>query len=315
LEYLQANQKITRKEAKSFLEKYDDTDLTDKALLVVWQCQTYPNQTKRKKMNTKKLLLGLTLGVSLLTTTLLADDAKARAIMVKVDARDDGKTLEQDMLMLLIDKNGGKRTRDIKSYSKDFGKDTHRIMFFKSPADVKNTSFLTYDYDKSSRDDDQWLYLPALKKVKRIPSADKSGSFMGSDFSYFDMTDRDLENYNFKLLKETKVRGHDAWMIESTPRNKKVIKESGYKKTVAIVRKDNFVVVRAINYMTNGKKKYLDLKKIHKQSGIWVVDTMSMTTKKGKALLHKTVLKFKNIKVNKALSDDLFTTRRLSKGL
>jgi len=104
-------------------------------------------------------------------------------------------------------------------------------------------------------------------------------------------------------------------MIESTPRNKKVIKESGYSKTVAIVRKDNLVVVRAINYMTNGKKKYLDLTKIHKQSGIWVVDEMSMTTKKGKALLHKTVLKFKNIKVNKALGDDLFTTRRLSKGL
>ena len=266
-------------------------------------------------MTTKQLLLTLTLGVTLITTNLFADDPKARAIMEKVDARDDGKTLEQDMLMVLIDKNGGKRTRDIKSYSKDFGEDSYRIMFFKSPADVKNTSFLTYDYDKSSKDDDQWLYLPALKKVKRIPSADKSGSFMGSDFSYFDMTDRDLENYDFKLLKETKVRGHDAWMIESTPRNKKVIKESGYNKTVAIVRKDNFVVVRAINYMTNGKKKYLDLTKIHKQSGIWVVDEMSMTTKKGKALLHKTVLKFKNIKVNKALGDDLFTTRRLSKGL
>jgi len=266
-------------------------------------------------MKTKKLLMTLTLGVSLLTTALIADDAKARSIMVKVDARDDGKTIEQDMLMILIDKKGSKRIRDIKSYNKDFGADTHSIMFFKSPADVKNTSFLTYDYDKASKDDDQWLYLPALKKVKRIPSADKSGSFMGSDFSYFDMTDRDLEDYNFKLLKETKVRGHKAWMIESTPRNKKVIKESGYSKTIAIVRQDNFVVVRAINYMTNGKKKYLDLKKIHKQSGVWVVDEMSMTTKKGKSLLHKTILKFKNIKVNKPLKDDLFTTRRLSKGL
>ncbi len=97
-------------------------------------------------------------------------------------------------------------------------------------------------------------------------------------------------------------------MIESTPRNKKVIKESGYSKTVAIVRKDNFVVVRAINYLTNGKKKYLDLKKIHKQNGIWVVDEMSMTTKKGKSMLHKTILKLRNIKVNKNLDDNLFTT-------
>ena len=265
--------------------------------------------------NTKKLLIGLALGLSIITTNLLADDAKARAIMEKVDARDDGQTIEQDMLMVLMDKNNHKRIRDIKSYGKDFGKDTHQIMFFKSPADVKNTAFLTYDYDDASKDDDQWLYLPALKKVKRIPSADKSGSFMGSDFSYFDMTDRDLEDYDFKLLKETKVRGHDAWMIEGIPRNKKTMKESGYTKTVAIVRKDNLMVVRAINYMKNGKKKYLDLKKIHKQNGIWVVDDMTMTTKKGKSTIHRTELKFKNIKVNKPLKDDLFTTRRLEKGL
>lgn len=266
-------------------------------------------------MNTKKLLLALTLGFSLVTTDLLADDAKARAIMKKVDARDDGKTLEQDMLMLLIDKNGNKRNRDIKSYGKDFGEDEHRIMFFKSPADVKNTAFLTYDYDESSRDDDQWLYLPALKKVKRIPSSDKSSSFMGSDFSYFDMTDRDLEDYDFKLLKETGVRGKIAWMIEATPRTSKVVKESGYTKSIALVRQDNYVVVRSIGFMKNNKKKYLDVKKLHKQGGIWLIDEMTMTTKKGKSTVHKTILKFSNIKLNKAIDDSMFTTRRLEKGM
>ena len=266
-------------------------------------------------MNTKKLLIGLTLGLSLITTNLLADDARARAIMTKVDARDDGKTIQQDMRMILIDKNGKKRTRNMKSYSKDFGADEHQIMFFKSPADVKNTAFLTYDYDKVSKDDDQWLYLPALKKVKRIPSSDKSSSFMGSDFSYFDMTDRNLEDFDFKLLKETKVRGKDAWMIEATPRNKRVKKESGYTKSIAIVRKDNYVTVRVINFMRNGKKKYMDMKKLHKQNGVWVPDEMTMTTKKGKSTVHKTVLKFSNIKLNKSLKDSMFTTRRLEKGL
>jgi len=266
-------------------------------------------------MNTKKLLFLLGVGATLLTTNVMADDAKARAIMEKVDARDDGQTLEQDMLMILIDKNGNERKRDLKSYEKDFGADEHKTLFFKSPADVKNTAFLTYDYDDPSKDDDQWLYLPALKKVKRIPSADKSSSFMGSDFSYFDMTDRDLEDYDFKLLKETKVRGHDAWMIEATPRNQEVIDESGYNKTIAIVRKDNYMVVRAINFMTNGKKKYLDLKKIHQESGIWLVDEMTMTTKKGKTTLHKTILTFDNIELNKPIDDSVFTTRRLEKGL
>ncbi|MCO4845300.1 MAG: outer membrane lipoprotein-sorting protein [Sulfurovum sp.] len=266
-------------------------------------------------MTTKKLLLVLALGFSFLTTNLLADDTKARAIMEKVDARDDGKTLEQDMLMVLIDKNGNKRNRDIKSYGKDFAEDEHRIMFFKSPADVKNTAFLTYDYDESSRDDDQWLYLPALKKVKRIPSSDKSSSFMGSDFSYFDMTDRDLEDYDFKLLKETEVRGKKVWMIEAAPRTVKVVKESGYTKSIALVRQDNYVVVRSIGFMKNNKKKYLDVRKLHKEGGVWLIDEMTMTTKKGKSTVHKTILKFSNIKLNKAINDNMFTTRRLEKGM
>jgi hypothetical protein len=138
---------------------------------------------------------------------------------------------------------------------------------------------------------------------------------MGSDFSYFDMTDRDLEDYDFKLIKETEVRGHPAWMIESTPRNQAIIDESGYEKSIAIIRKDNYVVVRAINFMTNGKKKYLDLKKIHEERGVWLVDEMTMTTKKGKDTLHKTILTFSNTTLNGSIEDDVFTTRRLEKGL
>jgi hypothetical protein len=268
-----------------------------------------------EEMKVKKILFLLGVGATLLSTIAIADEAKARAIMEKVDARDEGDTLEQDMLMVLIDKKGNKRRRDLKSYTKDFGEDTYKILFFKSPADIKNTAFLTYDYDDSKKDDDQWLYLPALKKVKRIPSTDKSSSFMGSDFSYFDMTDRDLEDYDFKLIKETEVRGHPAWMIESTPRNQAIIDESGYEKSIAIIRKDNYVVVRAINFMTNGKKKYLDLKKIHEERGVWLVDEMTMTTKKGKDTLHKTILTFSNTTLNGSIEDDVFTTRRLEKGL
>ena len=254
-------------------------------------------------------------GVILTGMSVYADDPKARAIMEKVDARDDGKTIEQEMKMTLIDKRGKKRVRDIKSYGKDYGKDEYKVMFFKSPADVRNTGFLTYDYDDAKKNDDQWLYLPALKKVKRIPSSDKSSSFMGSDFSYFDMTDRNLEDYDFKLLKETSVRGHKAWMIESLPRTKKVVKESGYRKSIDIVREDNYVVVRSIGFMKNGRKKYMDMTKLHRQNGIWVTDEIAMTTKKGKKTLHKTVLQFTDIKLNKPISDSMFKTRRLEKGL
>ena len=93
------------------------------------------------------------------------------------------------------------------------------------------------------------------------------------------------------------------------------MKESGYTKSINIVRKDNYVVVRSIGYMRGGKKKYLDVTRMHKQSGIWVIDEMSMTTKKGKATLHKTILKFSKTKLNKPINNNQFTTRRLEKGL
>lgn len=266
-------------------------------------------------MLNKILLSGLAFGYLLTTVSAAADDAKARTIMEKVDARDDGKTLEQDMQMILIGRNGKKRIRNIKSYSKDFGRDEYKIIFFKSPADVKNTGFLTYDYHRAGKDDDQWLYLPALKKVKRISSSNKSSSFMGSDFSYFDLTKRNLQEYNFKLLEDTKVRGKAVWMVEATPRTSKIRRESGYTKTVAMVQKDNFVIVRSMGFLQNGKIKYFDLKHMHKQQGIWLPDEMVMTSKKGNRLLHKTILKFSHIKLNKPISDSTFTTRRLEKGL
>jgi outer membrane lipoprotein-sorting protein len=261
----------------------------------------------------KKIVLMTTI-VGFLTSSLMAD-AAALAIAKRVDARDDGKSMIQDMTMTLIDKNGKKRVRQIKTFSKDKGEDEQRIMFFKTPADVKDTSFLTYDYADSSKDDDQWLYLPALKKVKRIPTSDKSSSFMGSDFSYYDMTDRDVDDFTYKILKHVKVRGHDTTMIESIPKSQDTIDESGYIKTIGLVREDIDMIVRSIGFLKNGKKKYLDVTKMHKQDGIWVIDEMTMTTKKGKNMVHKTVLNFDNIQVNPDVPDDMFTTRRLEKGL
>jgi len=247
---------------------------------------------------------------------LLADDAKARAIMEKVDARDDGDNIISNMEMILIDKRGKKRIRKIRSLTKDKGEDSQRIMFFQKPADVRNTGFLTYDYDDPDKDDDQWLYLPALKKSKRISTSDKSGSFMGSDFTYSDMTSRDLEDYDFALKKEMEVNGHKVWVIESTPRTKKVIKETGYTKGMAFVRQDNYVVIRAINWVKKGKKlKFMDMKGLELIDGIWTTTELHMTTKKGKKTEHKTILKFSDIKYNQNLGEDIFSVRRLEKGL
>ncbi len=245
-----------------------------------------------------------------------AETLTARQIMERVDARDDGDHQTQDMEMLLVDKKGSERRRLIRSLSRDVGEDTQSILFFQSPADVKDTGFLTYDYDDDEKDDDQWLYLPALKKTKRIASGDKSGSFMGSDFSFADMTDRNLDFYDYELMKETEVGGHKVWQIQAIPNIEKEIEETGYTKSVLFVRQDNFVSVRSVNWVKKGKRlKYFDVKKLEQIDGIWVATEIHMTTKKGKKTLHKTILKSHNVKFNQGHDDALFTVRRLEKGL
>lgn len=246
----------------------------------------------------------------------MANDPKARQIMQQVNDRDDGDNVISEDEMILIDKRGKQRVRSIKNFKKDFGEDTHSLLFFLSPADVRDTSFLTYDYDDETKDDDQWLYLPALKKVKRIASSDKDGAFMGSDFTYGDMTKRELSKFKFKFLREETVNGHKTWLIESTPISDKVIDEYGYTKSMVFVRQDIFVVVRGVTFVKKGKKiKYLDVKKLEKIDGIWTALEITMTTKKGKRVVHKTVLKTKSIKYNQQFDETMFTTRRMEKGL
>jgi hypothetical protein len=245
-----------------------------------------------------------------------ADDPRARAIMEKVDARDDGDNQTADMEMILIDKRGNQRVRKIATFSKDKGPDELRLMFFQHPADVKDTSFLTYDYDDPDKDDDQWLYLPALRKTKRIASSDKSGSFMGSDLNYSDMTDRNLEDYDFTLKKEMDVKGVKTWLIESIPRSKKVVKETGYKKSFIFVRQDNYVVIRAVNWVKDGGYlKYVDVRRLELIDGIWVASETHVTQKKDKRTVHKTILKLNRVKFNQKLDYELFTIRRMEKGL
>lgn len=245
----------------------------------------------------------------------LADDAKAREIMQKVQDRDDGDNQTADIEMVLIDKRGKKRVRKLLSFGKDKGEDTYTMMFFLSPADVKDTGFLTYDYDDWKRDDDQWLYLPALKKTKRIASANKSGSFMGSDFSYADMTERPLEKYEFTIVQEDEINGQAVWVIQSVPIDKEEINETGYTKSLQFVRQDNYVAIRSKIWVKKGKKnKYMEVKKLEQIEGIWVPTLVTMTTKKGKKTEHKTILETSNVKFDQPLDFDSFSVRGLEAG-
>lgn len=244
-----------------------------------------------------------------------ADDPVALRIMEQVDGRDDGDNIIADMEMVLIDKHGQQRHRLLRSYTKDKGKDTLRLLFFLKPAEVKDTGFLTWDYADSSREDDQWLYLPFLRKTKRIASSDKSNSFMGSDFTYADMTKFVLDDYDYKLQEESMVGRDKVWVIWAIPKNKRVIEETGYLKSLLLVRQDNYVVIRGVHWLEKkGEVKYMDVKKIERIEGIWIGTEVSMVTKLGKKMHHKTILRLHNVKFNQDLSEGFFSVRQLEKG-
>jgi hypothetical protein len=258
--------------------------------------------------------------VIFLASILLSVEALAaptgREIMELVDQRDDGDNQTADIQMILKDKNNKVRKRTISLFAKDKGRDTLRLQFFLTPADVKDTGFLTYDYYLGEKDDDQWLYLPDLHKTKRIASSDKSSSFMGSDFSYADMTRRVLDEWKYRFLKEDKVGEHKVWLVEALPASKLVEDRYGYTKSIVFVRQDNAVVIRAIHVLKEGGKvKYMEVKKLDKVDNIWVATETHMKTTKKRRTLHQTVLKFNNVRYNQDLNEDLFSVRRLEKGL
>ena len=245
-----------------------------------------------------------------------AADNQALEIMRRVDAVDDGDNRTARMSMTLIDRDGSTRTRRLQTFMKDQGRDTLNLMFFLSPANVRNAGFLTHDFSDPNRDDDQWLYLPELRKTKRIAGSSKSQSFMGTDFSYADMTRRVTEEWNYRLLGERDVRGHAAWLIEATPASATVKERYGYAKSVVFVRKDIDVVVRAVHWLAKGGQlKYLDIAELERIDGVWTRVKLDMRTVRNEKTQHRTVLRFEDVRYNQDLGGDLFTLRQLERGL
>ena len=222
--------------------------------------------------------------------------------------------------MPLIDKKNQTRVRTIKSFRKDYGDDKKSISFFLSPADVKNTASMGFDYEDEAKEDDNWLYLPALRKVKRIASSNKKDSFMGTDFTYHDMNGLKVGEWEYQMVKDSDmIDGQDCWVIGSMPRKdiaEEVIKDTGYTKRLVWIRKDNFVVVQGKVWVKKGNKiKVLKASDIKQIQGIWTVGKLEMSTYAGDQKEHSTVLSFDNTVYNQGVDDNTFTTSRMEKGL
>ncbi|WDP91272.1 MAG: outer membrane lipoprotein-sorting protein [Desulfobacter sp.] len=266
------------------------------------------------------IIFSLCMTLTLACPALHAEPLTAGQVMEAVDNREDGNTLTADTKMILINKNKSKRVRDIKNIRKDYGPDKKGILFFLSPQDVRNTAYMSFDWDDPAREDDSWLYLPALGKVKRIAAGDKSSAFMGSDFSYADINGMEIKDWDYTFAKESfDLKGVDTWVISGRPKpeaRERVAEETGYSKILLWVRKDNFVVAKAKYWVNKGKKiKFFKADDIKTIDGIWTPLKLTMvTTAKGKPV-HTTVLLVSNVTYNAPVSDNYFTPRRMEQGL
>ena len=155
-------------------------------------------------------------------------EEKGLAIAIEADARDTGYgDFKADMVMVLKNRHGAESRRELKMRTFEVDGDGDKLLsLFESPRDVKGTAFLTFSHKKGA--DDQWLYLPALKRVKRISSSNKSGSFMGSEFAYEDISSNEVEKYTYRFLREEPCGALTCFVIERYPEDP----NSGYTRQI-----------------------------------------------------------------------------------
>ena len=260
-------------------------------------------------MKNLKILVSVIAIIISISYQTIAQEMTARDIIEKVYNRAEGDDQTSNLTMTLINKSGKERIRKIKQFTKDMGDMEKSIMFFQSPADVKNTSFMNWTYDDESKSDDQWIYLPALKKTKRISSDSKSDYFMGSDFTYDDLGDRKLDDDTHELLREETIDGVAYYVVESTPRDEDYM----YSKTITRVRKDNFIGLKREFYDEDEDLlKTLHIKKFEEISGFLIITNSEMHNVQKD---HKTKMVLSDIKINTGISDSKFTERMMMRGM
>ncbi|MEN8183213.1 MAG: outer membrane lipoprotein-sorting protein [Myxococcota bacterium] len=264
----------------------------------------------------RRALPGCIVGLVLLSVPVApAQEAglEGRAVMERVDARPRGGDQTARVTWRLIDKKGRERVRETRSYWRDHrelpdGLRAKRLIVFDAPPEVRETGFLVWSHEDALKDDERWVYLPALRKVRRVAGRDRSKSFVGTDFSYDDLSDRGLDDDSHRLLREQELAGVRHYVVESVPREE----GSPYARRVQYVDAERYTVTRIEYEDRSGRpKKVLDA---HWQEvdGIFAWDRLEMRDGKSG---HRTVVEVREVQHGTGLPDDIFSETTLRLGV
>ncbi|MBT2971828.1 MAG: outer membrane lipoprotein-sorting protein [gamma proteobacterium symbiont of Ctena orbiculata] len=250
------------------------------------------------------LLLLLTPALTLAMTA----EERGLEIATEIEARDTGfHDFKATMSMLLRNKHGEESLRDMRNQTLEVENDGDKtLVVFDEPRDVKGTALLSFSHKVG--DDDQWLYLPALKRVKRIASRNKSGPFMGSEFAYEDISSQEVEKYTYKFIEESEYEGTPCFLIERYP----VDPNSGYTRQQVWVDQERYIALKIDYYdrknaplktlVFRGYRQYLDQ--------YWRADEMFMENHQtGKS----TLLTWKEYNFRTGLTDGDFNKNSLKR--
>jgi len=289
------------------------------ALIILLRPQFIYRQQRGARLPTSAvagLLLLAGLGFSGISKPVMADELSALEIMHLVVTRDDGAYVSRHLKMELIDRRGKTRIRETRGFRKYFGEDKRTVLFYLSPANIKDTGFLTYDYKDTSMDDDQWLYLPAARKIRRISSSNRGDYFLGTDLSYEDIKNENkpnLADYTYTLTGKEIVDGAECFVLEAIPVSDKVARELGYGRVVSYIDPNIWMARKSEFWDIKGNPlKFILNRDIRHIDGIWTShEIYAENLKTG----HKTRFTFSKIDYLTPVKDSWFETRQLKRGL
>lgn len=245
-----------------------------------------------------------------------AELGTVRQIMQAVDDFDDGDHMVADVELVLTDRQGMRQTKRFQRYLRNGAnpKDKYSYIQFYEPKLLSGTTVLAYDYRDHRKDNDSWIYLPEVGKVKRLTTSERTGRLMGSDISYGDLTKRNIENYDFKLLAETPVGAWKTWHIEFVPKTEEEVQRFGYLKGQVWVDQQSLRIVRSIFWKAeNRQAKLFDVKKMELIDGIWTPTDMVFAVQQNGATVHHTTMKFSSVHYNRPVADHLFTPEGMAR--
>jgi hypothetical protein len=249
----------------------------------------------------------------LLSLPALAEALDPAAIMRTVRDRDEGQDRRSEVTLVQTMADGFVRERKLLMLEKEYGEERKATLYFTAPSDTAGTGILMHSYaEAAAREDDQWLYLPALRKTRRIATNSKEGPFLGTDFSFADIERMRVDDYQYKLLREEEYKGRPVYVIDARTADGLENPRTGYSQRLVYVDRERKLILRDEFFRGGRQIKTFEVVDVAEVEGFWTVNEslMSNLVEGGQTRLLRTAADY-----NLELGDQNFSERALRNGI